>query len=42
MSTKDLIYGKEYAKEHFRIDHNYLVTARALAEHAEARGKTVL
>lgn len=42
MSTKDRIYKKEYAKELFRIGHNDLVAARALAQHAEVRGETVL
>lgn len=42
MAPKDRIYKKEYAKELLRVGHNDLVAAKALSQHDEVRGETVL
>ena len=42
MSPKDRIYKKGYAKELHSVAHNDYLAARALSQHPEVRGETVL
>lgn len=42
MSPKDRIYKREYASELLRVAQNDLLAAKALRQHQEIRGETVL